>query len=104
MSGGARDLLDRWRGQLREPGHHTRKAHFYAFDAIEDQQVAKVLFEAVFDWAHGRGLDTVIGEGTKIAQFLNAADKSYVAQVRLGSTTTTGDPTGDVRTTAAVRP
>ncbi len=41
--------------------HHTRKAHFYAFDSINDQQVANALFDAVFDWSHGRGLDTVIG-------------------------------------------
>ncbi len=41
--------------------HHTRKAHFYAFDSINDQQVAKALFDAAFDWAHGRGLDTMIG-------------------------------------------
>jgi hypothetical protein len=26
---------------------HTRKAYFYAFDAIDDQKVAKALFEAV---------------------------------------------------------
>jgi hypothetical protein len=41
--------------------HHTRKAHFYAFDSINDQQVADLLFNAVFDWSHARGLDTVIG-------------------------------------------
>ncbi len=41
--------------------HQTRKAQFYFFDAINDQQVANLLFNAVFDWAHARGLDTVIG-------------------------------------------
>ena len=41
--------------------HHTRKAHFYAFDSINDQQVADLLFNAVFDWSHAHGLDTVIG-------------------------------------------
>ncbi len=41
--------------------HNTRKAHFYAFDSINDQKVADLLFNAVFDWAHARGLDTVIG-------------------------------------------
>ncbi len=41
--------------------HKTRKAHFYAFDSINDQKVADLLFKAVFDWSHARGLDTVIG-------------------------------------------
>ncbi len=41
--------------------HHTKKAQFYYFDAINDQQVADALFNAVFDWSHARGLDTVIG-------------------------------------------
>ena len=31
--------------------HQTRKAHFYAFDSINDLQVAKALFDAVFDWS-----------------------------------------------------
>ncbi len=41
--------------------HHTRKAQFYFFDAINDQQVANALFDAAFDWARARGLDTMIG-------------------------------------------
>ncbi len=41
--------------------HKTRKAHFYAFDSINDQKVADLLFGAVFDWAHARGLNEVIG-------------------------------------------
>jgi hypothetical protein len=41
--------------------HHTHKAHFYAFDSVNDQQVANALFNAVFEWSRGRGLDTVIG-------------------------------------------
>ena len=41
--------------------HNTRKAHFYAFDSVNDQQVANALFNAVFEWSRGRGLDTVIG-------------------------------------------
>jgi hypothetical protein len=41
--------------------HHTRKAQFFAFDSINDQQVANALFEAAFDWSRARGLDTVIG-------------------------------------------
>jgi hypothetical protein len=41
--------------------HKTRKAQFYFFDAIDDLEVASVLFEAAFDWARQRGLDTMIG-------------------------------------------
>ena len=41
--------------------HHTRKAQFYFFDTINDLEVAKALFEAAFDWARQRRLDTMIG-------------------------------------------
>ena len=41
--------------------HRTKKAHFYAFDAINELEVARALVEAVSDWAKGRGLDTIIG-------------------------------------------
>ncbi len=41
--------------------HKTRKAQFYFFDTIDDLEVAKALFEAAFDWARQRGLDTMIG-------------------------------------------
>jgi len=41
--------------------HQTKKAHFYAFDAINDLDIAQALFDAVTDWAKERGLDTVIG-------------------------------------------
>lgn len=41
--------------------HKSRKAQFYFFDAIDDLEVARALFEAVFAWARLRGLDTVVG-------------------------------------------
>jgi hypothetical protein len=41
--------------------HKTKKAHFYAFEAVNDLDVARALFEAVTDWSKQRGLDTVIG-------------------------------------------
>jgi len=47
-------------------------------------------------------LPLCLGEGTKVAQFLNAADKAYVGVIRLGRMTDTGDPTGRVTETAAV--
>ena len=41
--------------------HKTKKAQFYAFDAIDDLDVARRLFHSVVDWARERALDTVIG-------------------------------------------
>ncbi len=41
--------------------HKTKKAQFYFFDAIDDLEVARTLFDTVFDWAKARGLDTIIG-------------------------------------------
>jgi len=41
--------------------HKTKKAHFYAFDTVDDLEVARALFDAAFDWARSRGLDTMVG-------------------------------------------
>ena len=41
--------------------HKTKKAQFYAFDSVNEPEVAKALFETAFDWARTRGLDTIIG-------------------------------------------
>lgn len=41
--------------------HKTKKAQFYFFDAENDLGTARALFDAAFDWARTRGLDTVIG-------------------------------------------
>lgn len=41
--------------------HGTQKAQFYFFESVDDQEVANALFERVFDWAHRRGLNAVIG-------------------------------------------
>jgi len=49
-------------------------------------------------------LPICVGEGTKIAQFLNGADKVYVGRIRLGTRTDTADPTGAVVATAPVHP
>lgn len=49
-------------------------------------------------------LPVCVGEGTKIAQFLNTADKEYIGLIRLGSETDTGDPTGAITATAPVAP
>ncbi len=41
--------------------HNTKKAQFYLFDCIDDQEVANALFETVFEWARARGLNQVVG-------------------------------------------
>ena len=41
--------------------HNTKKAQFYLFDCIDDQDVANALFETVFEWARARGLNQVVG-------------------------------------------
>lgn len=41
--------------------HKTKKAQFYFFDALDELEIAKALFETAFDWARQRGLDTIIG-------------------------------------------
>lgn len=41
-------------------------------------------------------LPLCVGDGTKIVQFLNQADKGYRGLIRLGDETDTGDPTGQV--------
>jgi hypothetical protein len=41
--------------------HDTRKANFYLFDCIDDQETANRLFDAAFDWSRKRNLDLLIG-------------------------------------------
>jgi GNAT superfamily N-acetyltransferase len=41
--------------------HATHQAQFYFFESEDDQEIANALFEALFDWARQRGLDTVVG-------------------------------------------
>jgi len=47
-------------------------------------------------------LPICFGEATKFAQYLTDADKTYVAKIRFGVTTTTGDAEGDVLQTRPV--
>jgi len=47
-------------------------------------------------------LPICLGEATKFAQYLTDADKTYVATIKLGMTTTTGDAEGKIVTTAEV--
>jgi len=41
--------------------HKTKNAQFYFFDTVDDLEVARALFNAAFEWARQRGLDTMIG-------------------------------------------
>ncbi|MBN2146914.1 MAG: hypothetical protein JW726_05980 [Anaerolineales bacterium] len=41
--------------------HGTHQAQFYLFECEDDEEVARALFERVFEWAHARGLDHVVG-------------------------------------------
>jgi len=41
--------------------HNTRKADFYFFDCENDPEASAALFDALFEWARARGLDTVMG-------------------------------------------
>lgn len=49
-------------------------------------------------------LPLCVGEGTKIAPYLNTADKSYEGLIRLGRTTDTDDGTGEVISEGVVPP
>ncbi len=49
-------------------------------------------------------LPLCFGEATKVGAFLLDADKTYVAELALGVTTTTGDREGEVRSTQSVPP
>ncbi|MBN1400191.1 MAG: hypothetical protein JXA74_05100 [Anaerolineae bacterium] len=41
--------------------HGTRAAFFHWFDCVDDQAVARALFERACDWARGRGLEVMLG-------------------------------------------
>lgn len=41
--------------------HKVKKAQFYLFDSVDDQEVANKLFERGFEWARARGLNEVVG-------------------------------------------
>ena len=41
--------------------HHSRQAQFYLFDCIDDQNVANLLFNNVFEWAKDRQLTKLVG-------------------------------------------
>jgi tRNA pseudouridine55 synthase len=46
----------------------------------------------------------LVGRATRVQRFLMALPKTYVAVARLGATSTTGDPEGEIETTGNVPP
>jgi hypothetical protein len=77
--------------------HKTKKAQFYFFDSIDDLEVARALFETVYQWALERGLDTILGpkglspfdgygiqiEGTEHRQMMTMMTYNYPYYQRL---------------------
>lgn len=41
--------------------HGTKYAHFYFFECENNLETAQALFERAYEWAHQRGLDTILG-------------------------------------------
>ena len=41
--------------------HHSQTGFFYFFEAVEDPNVSRALFEVAFEWAADRGLNMMIG-------------------------------------------
>lgn len=80
------------------------------FSSNQALQKVKWLFQAA-KAGHTGTLDPLatgllpicLGEATKFAQYVIDADKSYVAKLKLGVTTTTGDAEGVVLTTSTVK-
>lgn len=79
------------------------------FSSNQALQKVKWLFQAA-KAGHTGTLDPLatgllpicLGEATKFAQYVTDADKTYIAMIRLGTTTTTGDAEGAVLSTSTV--
>lgn len=80
------------------------------FSSNQALQKVKWLFQAA-KAGHTGTLDPLatgllpicLGEATKFAQYVTDADKTYIATVKFGATTTTGDAEGEVIATRDVR-
>jgi tRNA pseudouridine55 synthase len=79
------------------------------FSSNQALQKVKWLFQAA-KAGHTGTLDPLatgllpicLGEATKFAQYVTDADKTYIATIKLGATTTTGDAEGEVLSTSPV--
>jgi hypothetical protein len=77
--------------------HKTKKAQFFLFDAVDDQEIANKLFERAFEWCKERKLDTVVGpkgfsafdgygilqEGYEHRQMMNMVSYNFPYYVRM---------------------
>jgi hypothetical protein len=77
--------------------HATRQAQFYLFECEDDQEAADGLFECVFEWARGRGLNQIVGpkgfspfdgygiqvEGFEHRQMMNMMNYNYAYYPKL---------------------
>ena len=80
------------------------------FSSNQALQKVKWLFQAA-KAGHTGTLDPLatgllpicLGEATKFAQYVTDADKTYIATIKFGATTTTGDAEGEVIETSDVR-
>lgn len=80
------------------------------FSSNQALQKVKWLFQAA-KAGHTGTLDPLatgllpicLGEATKFAQYVTDADKTYIATVKFGTTTTTGDAEGEVIATSEVK-
>lgn len=79
------------------------------FSSNQALQKVKWLFQAA-KAGHTGTLDPLatgllpicLGEATKFAQYVTDADKTYIATIKLGTTTTTGDAEGEILNTSPV--
>jgi tRNA pseudouridine55 synthase len=80
------------------------------FSSNQALQKVKWLFQAA-KAGHTGTLDPLatgllpicLGEATKFAQYVTDADKTYIATIKLGATTTTGDAEGEVLSASLVQ-
>src|SRR5450759_5907490 len=77
--------------------HDHKDAEFYLFETTDLQEVADALFNRVFEWARGRGLNHVVGptgfgprdgygiqiEGFEHRQMMNMMNYNYPYYVKL---------------------
>jgi GNAT superfamily N-acetyltransferase len=77
--------------------HSVKQAQFYLFESEDDNEIAQVLFDALFEWARLRGLNRVVGpkgfaaldgygmlvEGYEHRQMMSMMNYNYPYYVRM---------------------
>lgn len=65
--------------------NHSNSVFFYLFEVIEDEETARTLFEAVFDWASKRGRSDILGpKGFSALDGLGMLVKGFEQRPALG--------------------